>query len=240
MNSFPIYNVIKAITLYLLFGLSWTPTSVQAQEITTNKNEKLFTIQGGVFYDWEYKLHDGVEYDLESIGALKLGLGWMEFQNNKLSEFLLEASWLNRDGLGAMPTDFTLDPDLRINKKKFLFEVEYFRSLLHRSSVENNFHAGITIAANYSHSSYSPYQTNNYPSSENCLCLGLGAKLMYIHQITGGQKFVISSNINVVDTGIEIFYKGDPNIFVEDQTSVSYFDANFFRPRIGLDFGFVF
>ncbi len=211
----------------------------QAQEVITEKNVHFNTLQGGVFYEHDRLEQQGDVFNFSSFGASKIAYGFLGFKESKTTQFLLELSYINKEVQAEQP-QVNLDPNATISKQKVFFEAEYFKSYIPKISVINNLHAGPTIFAYYTASSYEPTATNRFTMRTQSGGLGLGAKAMFIKEISKRFSLLISSGIKLIDLGVNYEFDGNPNIQVENQRTVSILDVRLFRPRANLNFGLVF
>jgi len=219
------------VCMFLFLGFFLLPSFADAQKRVKTKNEKYFTIQGGIFYDLGKNNIYNEEIDFSSFDFKKLSLGYLAFKKGSVSELLLEASFYEKE-FQDLPQD-------KVKKKKIVIEFEYFKSFLVQNTLENNFHAGVSLAMTYSKEEFNPFATTRYPYSNTCFCLSSGLKAMYVLPISDKIKFLIGTNLVFLEVGYGREYNGNPNIFVEFQTQ-NMFHRKLFRPRLGLDFGFLF
>lgn len=228
-------NVLVVCLLFIV------PNILSAQEEVKHKSIRYFSIQGGVFQDWGSYFLSDEEEDVSHISAKKLGYGMILFDGKYVSQFNLEYSNYATD----VALLFYLSPEgmySRIGGFKnstLLIELEYFRSLLKRETIQNSLHFGFTASTNFFRREFLPYATNEYPQREHCICIGAGLKAMYLKSIFENTMLVVSSDYALLDFGYMYNYKGNPNVFADEQTQTG-FGFDFLRKRVGVDVGVVF
>ena len=234
-------------SIFILSLLIILPNFVDAQSksrgkksrSSKGKTEIMYTAQGGLFYDIDSYFLDPINYDLNTFGFTKFGIGQIRYKNQTTSQFLLEFSGYNKDyGLVFKELwDGTKQTIRGVRYTPILIELEYFKSFLTPTEFNNKLHAGILLNSSFSRNSINPYATNQFPEREVCFCIGGGFKAMYPFNFLNS-TLLISTDINLIDFGLGYNYNGNPNIFADEQTSYN-FAFNLLRPRIGLDIGFV-
>lgn len=225
--------------LYVMISVIMLPDLCSAQGKSRqkeSKKESFFTIQGGLYHEWGMVQSAERLINVNHLNALKFGVGRMHWKKNKISQFNFEGSFFKED-FGIIFFNDVIVRGFEFNK--LLIEAEYFKSVLSRDKIQNNFHFGYLLNLNFSREDATPFATNAFQRVQSCLCMGVGVKALFVVPLSKKVMLTIGSDINILDSGLLYDFNANPNIFINEQTSYG-FNFDLWRPRLGIDVGIAF
>ena len=214
--------------LLLIFcGLILT-INLSAQSKKSKKPIYFLKVQTGLLYD----LHPESNF----LGFNQLNVSWAKFQNDKINEISLELLkyTTDLDRVSAVSSS-----PFKLKRIKTSFELEYYKSLLHKGKIKNGFYMGPTASLRYMKTNFSPNMSTIIKYEEIYRSLGLGAKAVYYYTITKGISLNLSTKITLLDLGVNTLQDFNPTLTLRQQSS-SEFKTFLLRKQFALLVGINF
>ena len=212
--------------LVLLIILSLSTITAFSQEEATDLHG--IKIQSGLYYDWSGETNYG--------GLRKAVLGYSRFKDDYLTELSLELSHYIVIGPEFLNETQIVGGE---DREHLLVELEYFRSLSRRYTLDNQLHFGFFVSGIYSINDRNPYRPEEYPNATTCYCVSPGIKAIYTKRLANSIYFNASSKFNLATFGFVNEFNSDPQI-ISSLQNVQSFEIELLRLRLGIDFGFIF
>ncbi len=224
------------VVVTFLYFTAFSANAIGQSDSSTRSFNKT-AIQLGVFSDFGNEVIWDRTYNFNKTSFNKISLSKLAFANEHVSQIALELSYY-KDKFDVINGDPFMGSQME--RSNAIVEIEYFKSLTKREAFTNQLHLGYLVSGYIQLEENISSNSIDFPINRQSLNLAPGIKALYARNIKNDLSFIISTEFHPFIANFQRELNSDPNIQIDLQTSYTIGNIIILRPRIGIDFGFVF